>query len=181
MSFSNDTPIYLSNQLPISLDVNPDEENFGQLLVLYLRRIANAVNTKENGLYLLEETSNFKQYFTYTTGTTPNPQENRNSYRLTVDLVSLFNQVNSTSGVPIPNGITNNLTLSGTTIPTAINGYLYPVSGGGAALDSTGISYFLNDMNITVTYNSSTNTFIINNTTGNTLTWCVFEIDYVKN
>lgn len=166
MTFSSD-PSLNTNQLPISLDVRPDEPEYQSILLLYLRRIANAVNTKESGLFLLQETANFEQWF----GTTP--QQNRNAYRLTVDLVAL-------NAGNIPNGTTT-LTLSTSTQPPAPVGYLYPVHGFGGALDTGGNSYFPSDPNVTVSYKSSTNTFTIINNTGNALTQFYFVLEYLKN
>ena len=157
-----------TNQLPISLDVNPDDSNFGNILLLYLRRVANAVNTKENGLFLLQETANFEQW--YQIG---NPQQNRNAYRITADLVML-------KGGNIPTGSTS-IVLSSSTQPQNINGYLYPVQGFGGAVDTSGLSYFLNDPSIYVRYQSSTNTIIIQNNSGKALTWCVWVQEYLKN
>lgn len=165
MTFSSD-PALNTNQLPISLDVNPEEENYQSILLLYLRRIANAVNTKESGLFLLQETANFEQWF----GSTP--QQNRNAYRLTVDLVAL-------NGGNIPNGTTNR-SLSSVTQPPAPLGYLFPVHGFGGALDTSGRSYFPSDPNVTISYTSSTNTFVIVNNTGNALTQLYFVIEYLK-
>lgn len=82
MTFSSDQSLN-TNQLPVSLNVNPEEADFQSILVLYLRRIANAVNTKQSGLYLLQETATFSQIFGKT------PQQNRNTYRTTFDLVAL--------------------------------------------------------------------------------------------
>lgn len=156
-----------TNQLPVSLDINPDEPNFDSTLVLYLRRVANAVNTKQNGLFLLQETANFEQWYTAT------PQETRSAYRLTVDFVQL-------NGGPLTLPITT-LTLTTSTQPPLINGYMFPVQGFGGCIDSTGVSYFTNDINITITYTASTNTFTIVNNTGNTLTWAVWVMEYLKN
>ena len=167
MTFSSD-PALNTNQLPISLNVNPGEKNFDSILALYLRRVANAVNTKANGLFLLQETANFYQW--YQVG---NPQQNRNGYRVTTDLVFL-------NGGNIPTGTTN-LVLSSSTQPTNINGYLYPIEGFGGAIDTAGISYFLNDPDIYVRYNNSTNTIIIQNNSGNALTWCTWVMNYLKN
>ncbi len=147
-----------TNQLPISLDINPDEEEFDSILLLYLRRIANSVNTKESGLFLLQETAPFEQWF----GSTP--QQNRNGYRTTFDLVAL-------NAGNIPPGVTN-IVLTTSTQPPAIIGYLYPVQGFGGALDSTGISYFPSDPNVTITYTNSTNTISITNNTANDLVQC---------
>ena len=166
MTFSSD-PALNTNQLPISLDISPEDKDFGNILLLYMRRVANAVNTKESGLFLLQENASFEQW--YQIG---NPQQNRPSYRLTVDLVFL-------NGGNIPAGTTN-LVLTTSTQPPAINGYLFPVQGFGGAVNTAGISYFLNDPDIYVRYNASTNTIIIQNNTGNALTWCVFVFEYLK-
>ena len=167
MTFSSNESLN-TNQLPISLDVNPDEKGFESILLLYLRRVASAVNTKENGLFLLQETASFEQW--YQVG---NPQQNRNGYRITVDLVML-------NGGNIPAGTTN-IVLSSTTQPMNITGYLYPVQGFGGAVDTTGLSYFLNDPSIYIRYQNSTNTIIIQNNSGNALTWCVWVMEYLKN
>lgn len=167
MTYSSNIPLD-TNQLPISLDVNPKDRDFENILLLYLRRVANAVNTKESGMFLLQETANFEQW--YQTG---NPQQNRNAYRLTSDLVLL-------NGANIPTGSTS-LVLSSSTQPMSVTGYLYPVQGFGGALDTNGISYFLNDPSIYIRYNSSTNTIIITNNSGNALTWCIWVAEYLKN
>ena len=148
--------------------VNPEERDFQSILLLYLRRVANSVNSKESGLFLLQENANFEQW--YQIG---NPQQNRNAYRITIDLVNL-------NGGNISTGSTS-LILSSSTQPTLINGYLYPVQGFGGAIDTTGLSYFLNDPSIYVRYNNSTNTIIITNNSGNALTWAVWVQEYLKN
>jgi hypothetical protein len=167
MTFSSDNALN-TNQLPISLDVNPQESGFQDILLLYLRRVANAVNTKESGLFLLQENAAFEQWFQ-----TGNPQQNRNAYRITLDLVAL-------KGGNIPTGSTS-LVLSTSTQPMKINGYLYPVQGFGGAVDTGGLSYFLNDPSIYVRYQNSTNTIIIQNNSGNALTWCAWVMEYLKN
>lgn len=167
MTFSSDNSLN-TNQLPISFDVNPQESGFETTLLLYLRRVANAVNTKESGLFLLQENANFEQW--YQVG---NPQQNRSAYRITADLIVL-------NGGNIPTGSTS-LVLSSSTQPKIITGYLYPVQGFGGAVDTSGLSYFLNDPSIYVRYNASTNTIIIQNNSGNALTWCVWVMEYLKN
>lgn len=167
MTFSSNESLN-TNQLPISLDVNPEDKDFENILLLYLRRVANAVNTKESGLFLLQENGNFEQWYQIA-----NPQQNRNGYRITTDLVLL-------NGGNIPVGTTN-IVLSSSTQPMKINGYLYPVQGFGGAIDTSGLSYFLNDPDIYVRYNNSTNTIIIQNNSGNALTWCVWVMEYLKN
>jgi hypothetical protein len=167
MTSSSDNPLS-TNQLPVSLNVEPGEKDFESILLLYLRRIASAVNTKESGLFLLQENAPFEQW--YQIG---NPQQNRNGYRTTADLVFL-------NGGPIPTGTTS-LTLTSTTQPPIIKGYMFPVQGFGGAIDTPGLSYFLNDPLIYVRYNSSTNTIIIQNNSGSALTWCVWVMEYLKN
>lgn len=167
MTFSSNQSLN-TNQLPISLDVDPQEKDFESILMLYLRRVANAVNTKESGLFLLQENANFEQWFQ-----TGNPQQNRNAYRTTIDLVAL-----NSGNIPVG---TTNLVLTASTQPKIIDGYLYPVQGFGGALDTSGLSYFLNDPQIYVRYQSSTNTIIIQNNTGKALTWAVFVMEYLKN
>ena len=110
MTFSSDNALS-TNQLPISLDINPDDKDFENILLLYLRRVANSVNTKESGRFLLQENASFEQW--YQIG---NPQQNRNGYRITVDLVFL-------NGGNIPIGTTS-IVLSTSTQPMKINGYL---------------------------------------------------------
>ena len=165
---ASSNPSLNTNQLPISLDVNPDDKEFENILLLYLRRVANAVNTKESGLRLLQETANFQQW--YQIG---NPQQNRNGYLLTTDLVYL-------NGGNIPTGTTN-IVLSSSTQPPNITGYLYPIPSFGGANDTMGLSYFLNDPSIYVRYMNSTNTIIIQNNSGNALTWCCWVMQYLKN
>ena len=166
MTFSSD-PSLNTNQLPISFDINPDEPGFQATLLLFIRRIANAANTKESGLFLLQENASFQQWF----GSTP--QENRNGYRTTFDLVAL-------NGGPITPGVTA-IILSPTTQPPEINGYMFPVQGFGGSLDTTGVSYFPSDPNVTITYTNSTNTISITNNTANNLTWAVWVMEYLKN
>ena len=178
MTFSSDNSL-ITNQLPISLDIDSKDENFDDIMLIYLRRIANAMNTKESGLFLLQENASFEQWYQLTPTTSVNSQQNRNGYRLTMDLVNLNFQINGINNIPV--GSTS-LTLSSSTQPKIINGYLYPVQGFGGAIESvTGISYFLNDPVIYVRYNSSTNTIIIQNNAVNALTWCVWVMEYLKN
>ncbi len=167
MTLSSNQPLN-TNQLPVSLDVTPEDKEFQSILLLYLRRVANAVNTKESGLFLLQENASFEQW--YQIG---NPGQNRNGYRITADLVML-------NGGNIPVGTTN-IVLSSSTQPLNITGYLYPVQGFGGAIDTGGLSYFLNDPDIYVRYQNSTNTIIIQNNSGNALTWCVWVQEYLKN
>lgn len=81
--FGSDIPL-ISNQLPISLDFPQEEIQWHETVQLYLKRIANIINTKEGALYTLTEIANFQQYFTLT-----NTQKFRNVYRKTFDMVFL--------------------------------------------------------------------------------------------
>jgi hypothetical protein len=54
MATTSDNPLN-TNQLPISLDVNPEEKGYQDILQLYLRRIANAANTKTSGLFFFKK------------------------------------------------------------------------------------------------------------------------------
>ena len=101
MSFSNDMPL-LVNQLPISVDFPKEQEKFLETLSLLYKRIANAVNTKEGGLFSIQELFNSQQYFV--SGV---PNTFRNVYRKTFDLVNL-NGGNIAGGVTVsfPHNIT---------------------------------------------------------------------------
>ncbi len=178
MTFSSD-PALNTNQLPVSLDVNAGEEGYDDILQLYIRRIANAVNTKESGLFLLQENAAFEQWFNEVVETSSTQQYLRNAYRLTVDLVALNLAINATATIPV--GTTNNLTLTTTSVPVAIVGYMFPVQGFGGALDTAGNSYFPSDPKVTIFFTASTQTFTVINNTGNALTWLVFVIEYLKN
>src|ERR1700677_1234479 len=90
MSFSSD-PALLVNQLPLSITFPRDQDKFLEILTELYKRIANAVNTKEGGLFIPVELFNFQQFFTSPTG------ELRNVYRKAFDLVFL-------NGGPIPAG-----------------------------------------------------------------------------
>lgn len=178
MTFSSD-PALNTNQLPISLDVNAGEENYDDILQLYLRRIANAVNTKESGLFLLQENAAFEQWFNEVNENSVTQQYLRNAYRLTVDLVTLNLAINLSATIPA--GTTNNLVLTTTSVPVAIIGYMFPIQGFGGALDSNGVSYFPSDPNVTITFTASTQTFIVINNTGSPLVQLYFVIEYLKN
>jgi hypothetical protein len=172
MTFSSD-PSVNTNQLPVSLDVNPGEEGFESTLLLYLRRIANATNTKNSGLHLLQETANFEQWFQSSPTTDGSSQQNRNAYRITIDIIALY-------GGKFPDMTTDTVPLSASTQPPEINGYVYPVQGYGGATDTEGNSYFPSDPNVTISYKSSTNTLTITNNTANELTQLYWVMEYLK-
>lgn len=94
MSISND-PALVANQLPISIEFPREEERFYEILTLWAKRVTNAVNTKEGGLYTLYEQMNFKQYYKLTDVNTL-----RNEYRKVFDMVNL-NGGNIAPGVTV--------------------------------------------------------------------------------
>lgn len=93
MAFSSDQALQ-SNQISISLEVpRPEDPNFVDTTSLYLKRLADSINTKEGALYSLRELATFQQYFT-----AGDPQTFRNVYRMTVDFGPLPNA--GTKSVP---------------------------------------------------------------------------------
>lgn len=83
MSFNSD-PALLGNQLPLSIDFPREQDKFLETLTSTYKRIANAVNTKEGGLYTLQELFNSQQYFIIDA-----PNTFRNVYRKVFDVVYL--------------------------------------------------------------------------------------------
>lgn len=167
MAFSND-PAVQSNQLPISLDIPSDPKQLKETLSLLFKRVINAVNTKEGGVYSLQENANFAQY--YTLG---NPNQYRNAYRTTFDLVNL-------NGGNIPVGTTAMPALTTTTEPKSITGALYPVSSKGGGKGTNGVFYFT-DGNINVTFDPTTQVVTVINNTAVALTSLTWEMSYLKN
>ena len=102
MSFSSDLSLQ-SNQLASDVEFDVKKDEFNDILNLQYRRIVDSVNSKEGAYYLLRELANFKQIFTI-----GNPQRNRNSYRTTLDIISLNGGVIAPAGTAtVPHGITN--------------------------------------------------------------------------
>jgi hypothetical protein len=170
MSFSSD-PALQANQLPISLEIpQVDSQVFQEIISLLMKRMINAVNTKEGALYFLQEVANFQQYFRYHTGTTtPDPQRFRNGYRMTYDLVVL-------NAGPIPPGAT---TFAASPL---INGILIPVHGFGAATIA-GPIYVFTGMDFNVSFNNTVptaQTITVTNNTGSNLTQAYWTIEYLK-
>lgn len=85
MGFSSDNSL-VTNQLPRSIDFPEEDKLFKEELTLAFRRTIDAVNTKENALYMLQETGTFQQYFTAN-----DPQTTRNVYRMVVNFGTLPN------------------------------------------------------------------------------------------
>src|SRR5271166_2288656 len=93
MTYTPDTALQV-NQLPISQELPRDEERMRETLTLWMKLVATAVNTKEGGLYDLQELFSFKQFFT-----AGNPNVFRNNYRDTFDITGM-------NGGPIAGGAT---------------------------------------------------------------------------
>jgi hypothetical protein len=91
----------IANQLPISQEFPKDQDRFLETLTLWEKRVANAVNSKEGGLYSLQEIFSFKQYFTLN-----NPGVFRNVYRKCFDMVDLnAGPIAGGATVAFPHGI----------------------------------------------------------------------------
>jgi hypothetical protein len=84
MSFSSDQPL-LSNQLS-DFDIPENFDDFSDVFEREHKRVIDTVNTKEGGLYLLQESATFQQYFNEV-----DPQSNRNVYRKVINFGSLPN------------------------------------------------------------------------------------------
>lgn len=177
MSFSSDQPL-TANQISVSLEVPEySDPQFQEVLSLYLKRMADASNTKEGALHALFEVATFQQYFLYQESPpaapyTPNPFNFRNGYRRTYDLVAL------NAGVPIPVGTTT-IVLTGQDL---IDQILYPVNGYTAATIA-GPIYVFNGTTLEVRFDNTApaaQALIIINGTGAALDQAVFNIEYLK-
>ena len=71
MSFSSDQP-QIFNQLPVSIDLPKDPEQYHEVQELFMKRVSNVVNTKSGGLYSINEYGNSEQYQVSSTQTTSN-------------------------------------------------------------------------------------------------------------
>lgn len=172
MAFSSDIPLQ-SNQLPLSIEFPAVKKEFDDVLSLTYKRIADAVNRKEGSLFQLQENANFNQYFKYSSGTTPDPNNFRNGYRRTYDLVAL-------NGAPISAGITN-IVLAGADL---ISGILIPTRAWGGATIAGPIYVFINDPQLGVRFDNTVpaaQVITINNATGAALTQAYWVIEYLKN
>jgi hypothetical protein len=173
MAYSSDIALQ-SNQLSKSIDFpSPDDKDFVDILTLDRKRIVDSLNTKEGGLYLLQELASFQQYFSIIP---TRLSQNRNGYRTTFDLVAL-------NGGPIGPGTTV-IPLTATSQPPLINGILYPVHGFGGATIAGPIYIFLNDPQVYVRFDNTVPTaqnVDITNNSGSSLTQCYWVMEYLKN
>lgn len=131
--------------------------------------LSNGVNQREIALYDLTELVTGQQWFTL-----GDPQTKRYAYRTTFDLVDL-------NGGNIPDAMTTSITLTTSTIPPFINNALDPIHGFGGATGIDGIFYFVNDPELYVRFDNTTNTVIIVNNTGVDMTQMYWVMEYLKN
>ncbi len=109
--FASDLPL-VANQVPISLDFPSKQDELNLFVQMLFKRFANAINSKESGLYVPVENAAFISYFTPT-----DTQRLRNVYRKTFDMVKLNGGVIAPgSMLTFPHGITTIVT------PTRIYG-----------------------------------------------------------
>lgn len=167
MGFNSDIPLQ-SNQLPVSIEIPIEPKQMQETVNLLFKKVISAVNTKEGGIYALQENANYSQYFT-----TGNPNQYRNAYRTTFDLVAL-------NGGNIPVGTTALAALTSSTNPPAITGALYPVSAKGGGKGTDGIFYFT-DGAIQINFNPATQVVTVINNTGVQLTSLIWDMNYLKN
>lgn len=159
----------LVNQLPLSMDFPRDEDKFYQVLTDLYKRIANCVNTKEGGLFSLQELYSSQQYFII-----GNPNNFRNVYRTTFDMVDL-------NGGPITAGST-------VTFAHNIVGIKAPTHIYGGATNSDAPVKFLPLPYVSATlitdqiqiYLDPTNVTLINGATQTDLTQAYIVAEYVK-
>lgn len=172
-SSSSDSAL-TTNQIPISLDLPKDPDRFHEHLTLYLKRMAQALNTKEGGLYTLQEFYASKQYYQVTDNR--NSQVFRNVYRKVFDMTLLNggNAIASGQTVSFPHGI------NGLFIPTTIFG--------GAASDNINATYlplpYVSATTLTdqiQIFLTPTNVVLVNGTTQGQLGSAIIVAEYLKN
>lgn len=176
MSTSNDPSLYLINQLPTSVEMPKEFNEFREISSLLFKRIADAVNRKEGSLYYLQELGNFQLYFT-----PAKPYVFRNVYRMTVNFGALPNAMTKSVAhgiVGIDPGGGNPSTFSFTHIFATASKQAAgaeefvpipwaDVTGGGA-----------NNIQITV---DSTNVNITTSTDWSAFAICYVVLEYLKN
>lgn len=174
MTTSSD-PATAINQLPISIEMPRDYEQFREIGSLLFKRIVDAVNKKEGSLYYLQELGNFQSYFTIGM-----PYQFRNVYRMTVNFGALPNATTKSVAhgiVGIDPGGGNPSTFSFTHIyATASNQTsgaeeFVPIPWADATAGGT------NNIQITV---DATNVNITTTTDWSAFTVCYVVLEYVK-
>lgn len=162
---SSDNPL-VSNQLPVSEYVPKDPEELTDFLDGHLKKVSQSVNSRESGLYLLQETASFKSLYVVN-----NPQKRRNVYRYCMDVV------NQQGG---------NLVASTTyTFPHGITGMKDCVYIGGGATDTSGrrkpIPFVTTVAAAQVEVHATTTNIVVAlGSSAATLTQCFVVFEYTK-
>lgn len=169
MTFTSNQPL-LVNQLPLSIDFPKEWVKFLDIWTELYKRIANCVNTKEGGLFSLQEQFSSQQYFTLS-----EPGVFRNVYRKTFDMVEL-------NGGSIAAGAT-------VTFPHNITGILDTATiYGGATNSDAPVKYiplpYVSATSVTnqvQIYLTPTDVVLINGATQSALTQAYIVAEYLKN
>lgn len=169
MSINSDPPL-LINQLPQSLEMPKDFNQFREITSLLFKRIIDALNKKEGSLFYLQEIGNFQVYFT-----TGQPYVFRNVYRKTFDMVDL-------NGGPIAAGAT-------VTFAHGITGITQTTDIYGSAKNSDVPVKFIPLPYVSATlvtdqvqiYLTPTNVVLVNGATQSILTSATIVAEYLKN
>jgi hypothetical protein len=165
MSFSSDNSL-LSNQLSTNVEFDVSKPEFNDVLNLQYRRIVDSVNSKEGAFYLLRELANFKQIYTPS-----NPQKNRNSYRMTIDMV-VQNGGNINAGATV--SVT---TIDFTSVTDSVLVYCSCTDINGKLFTLTGPDVYI----IAGAPSPGTSVASFTNTTAATITQAMFVAEYTKN
>jgi len=157
MTINSNQPLQV-NQLSSSLEMPKDYEDFREVISLYLKRIADAVNKKTGSLFYLQEIGNLESYFT-----SGMPFVFRDVYRYCFDLIAL-NGGNIAGGASV-------------TFPHGIVGFKYGTLIYVTATDTNGLSF-----TATYPYSSidATNIYFTNPEGGVALVEAVFVAQYLK-
>ena len=161
MTFSSD-PALQVNQLPISIEFPKEQERFYEILTLWAKRVTNSVNSKEGGLFSLEELFDFKQFFTPS-----NPNVFRNDYRKTFDVTGL-------NGGNIPGGAT-------VSFPHNITGMLQGTLIYATCTTATGVTFTVTYPYFTVDIATGGNINFTNPLPGTALSTVIGVAEYLKN
>ncbi len=141
MSFSSNEPqIFNQSPLTINLPSLKDERLFLNILSSLLRGLVNNINSKEGGLYTLQEKGNSEQF--YIQG---NPQRFRNVYRKAFDFVQLNGaNIGASASINFTHNITSLVESAGIYAHcTAVDGRRFTSVFPDVWTDSTDV-YFIN-------------------------------------
>lgn len=166
--------------LPTEFEIPKDPVISRELISRRERITASTVNIREIAIYDKVENITGQQFFNPVNSPTGQFQIKRYTFRLTFDLVAL-------NGGNIPIGTTSialqsNPSVATPTLIQYVNG-LVPVHGFGAATAGSTF-YFVNDPLLSVHFvNTSTisQTIVITNNTGSSLTQMYWTFEYIKN